>query len=510
MPNGARWRAARLGAVLAAFALAGTPRAAAAQDGGLTLDRVVRLALEGSPQIRIVRARIDGAHGRALAAGGRFDLQVGSSVAGTRESAYQPVQTGLVAANSRTTAYSIEAGRRLRSGVTLAPRLTVSRTAQEGAATADAGSTVSLDVGVPLLRDRFGRASAAPERALRLRAEAGAHDLRHATAMSVNTAASSYWDYAAAHARLEVYARTEERALRRVEETRALVAGDERPAAELAPLEAAVARARQQRITAEQAVEEARAELGLALGMEPAMAASLPAPATPFPEAAAWVPDAAEEARLVRLGLERRGDLAATAVELRSDDVYLAAAREELKPLLDLHFSVGYAGRRIGSGYAGLVEPLYRDVPGLNAGVRVDYQFPVTRSEARGLAAQSEAVRAENALNVEDLTRRVAAGVSVTLQALRRSAALVAEAERAAALYRTTVENEQKKNRLGAATLFDVTYAEDNLTSAMLGVVGGRLSYAQALARLRYETGTLTHDAEGGPTVDAARLVTRP
>jgi outer membrane protein TolC len=86
----------------------------------------------------------------------------------------------------------------------------------------------------------------------------------------------------------------------------------------------------------------------------------------------------------------------------------------------------------------------------------------------------------------------------------------VAEAERAAALYRTTVENEQKKNRLGAATLFDVTYAEDNLTSAMLGVVGGRLSYAQALARLRYETGTLTHDAEGGPTVDPARLVTRP
>lgn len=510
MQNGVRRTAARLRAVLAALALAGAPHAAAAQDGGLTLDRVVRLALEGSPRIRIARARADAAHGRAQAAGGRFDLQVGSSVAGTRESAYQPVQTGLVAANSRTTAYSLEAGRRLRSGITLAPRLSVSRTAQEGAAAADAGSTVSLDVGVPLLRDRFGRASAAPERALRLRAEAGPHDVRHATAMTINAAAAAYWDYAAAHARLEVYARAEERALRRAEETRALVAGDERPAADLAPLDADVARARQQRITAEQAVEQTRAELGLTLGMEPAVAAALPVPATPFPEAAAWAPDTAEEARLVRVGLERRGDLAATRVELRSDDIYLAAAREEMKPILDLHLSVGYAGRQVGSGYGGLVEPLYRDVPGLNAGVRVDYQFPVARTEARGLAAQNEAARAEKALVVEDLVRRVAAGVSVTLHALRRSAAVVAEAERAVALYRTTVENEQKKNRLGAATLFDVTYAEDNLTSAMLAVVGGRVSYAQALARLRYETGTLSRDAEGGPGVDPATLMTRP
>jgi outer membrane protein TolC len=72
------------------------------------------------------------------------------------------------------------------------------------------------------------------------------------------------------------------------------------------------------------------------------------------------------------------------------------------------------------------------------------------------------------------------------------------------------VENEQTKSGLGAATVFDVIFAEDNLTSALLNVVAGRQGYAVALAQLRYETGTMVEDGEAGPTVDAARLLERP
>jgi outer membrane protein TolC len=415
-----------------------------------------------------------------------------------------------VASTSHTTSYAVEATRQLRSGITVSPRVTVSRTAHEGAPTVDAGSSVSLNVAVPLLRDRFGRASTSHERALRLRADAGRDDVRQATAQGVHKSVTAYWDHTAAHERLTVHVQAEERALRRLDETRTLVRGDERPASELIPLEAALARARQQRISAEQDVEESRAQLGIFLGLDPAATAALPAPATPFPTASPWTPDAAEEARLVRLGLERRGDLAASARALRSDEVMREGTREDLKPRLDLHVSVGYAGRQLGSGYGGLVEPLFQDVPGLNASVRMEYQFPPARSEARGAAAQSEAARAETALNLQDLERRVAGGVAVTVHSLRRSAAALAEADRAVALYRSTVDNEQRKNRLGAATLFDVTYAEDNLTSAMLAAVAGRLAYARALAQLRLETGTLADDTQEGVVVDPARLLTRP
>jgi outer membrane protein TolC len=197
-------------------------------------------------------------------------------------------------------------------------------------------------------------------------------------------------------------------------------------------------------------------------------------------------------------------------MELSSDEVLLAGAREELKPRLDLQLSMGYAGRRLGSGYGGLVEPLYRDVPGLNASVRVDWQLPVARTEARGLAAQAEAQRAEKAADVADRARHITASVALLVQSLSRGAAAVEHAERAVALYRTTVENEQQKNRLGAATLFDVIYAEDNLTGALLSEVAGRLAYAKALAQLRVETGTLAEDTADGPAVDPARLLSRP
>ncbi|HYH81370.1 MAG TPA: TolC family protein [Longimicrobium sp.] len=511
MPNGARRRAAALGIGLAALALAGAPRAAAAQDGaGLTLDAVVARALRANPQINVVRARADALRGRVLAASGRFDTRVGASVSGQQQSAFEAGQSGLVASTSHTTSYGVEATRQLRSGITVQPRVTVSRTAFEGAPVVDAGSSVSLNVAVPLLRDRLGRASTSTERALRQRDGSAGDDVRQAAAAGVHQSVSAYWDYAAAHERLKVYVQAEARARRRLDETRTLVRGDERPAADLVALEAAVARAGQQRIAAEQAVDETRTQLGVYLGLDLAASAALPAPATPFPHAAPWTPDAAEEARLVRLGLERRGDLVATRSELRSDEILLEGAREELKPRLDLHLSVGYAGRQLGSGYRGLVEPLFQDVPGVNASMRVDWQFPPARNEARGAAAQAEAARAERALNVADLERRVAGGVSLTIQALRRSAAALVQADRAVALYRTTVDNEQQKNRLGAATLFDVTYAEDNLTSALLSVVAGRLAHAQALAQLRLETGTLAEATDAGPTVDPAVLTTRP
>lgn len=504
-----RW-AARLGAALAFAAAAAAPRAAAAQQPGLTLERAVTRALEHGNDLQVARARVLGLRGQALAAAGAFDLQVGASVAGARQNALEPGETGLVAADTRTAEYSLQASRLLRSGITLAPSVTVSRVTAAGVTTADASSSVSLDVGVPLLRDRFGRSSSAPEAAARLLAAAGDHDVRAVTAWAAYTAAGAYWDYAAAWARQRVYADAEARAARRVDETQILVRGDERPAADLAAVEAALASARQLRIAAEQEVEEARTQLGLTLGMGLAETAALGEPATAFPAPAPGETGDAELDRLVRLALERRGDLQATSMELRSDDLLLRAARDGMKPRLDLHLSVGYAGRQLAGGYGGLVEPLFRDVPGLNAGVRMEYQLPGARSEARGLAAQGEAARAEKQLDVQELQRQIATGVAVALHGLARSAAVVSETDRAAALYRTTVENERARSRLGASTLFDATYAEDNLTTALLSVVAGRQSYARALAQLRYETGTLTHDVDGTPTVDPALLLTRP
>jgi hypothetical protein len=46
------------------------------------------------------------------------------------------------------------------------------------------------------------------------------------------------------------------------------------------------------------------------------------------------------------------------------------------------------------------------------------------------------------------------------------------------------------------STLFDVILAEDALTNSRLGEIAGQHDYAVAIARLRYESGSIV-DADG-------------
>ncbi|HEY6359788.1 MAG TPA: TolC family protein, partial [Vicinamibacterales bacterium] len=102
------------------------------------------------------------------------------------------------------------------------------------------------------------------------------------------------------------------------------------------------------------------------------------------------------------------------------------------------------------------------------------------------------------------------AEVRVAHDAFGRSERVLAEAETAVRLYRTIVQNEQRKFQLGVSTLFDVIQAEDGLTSAMLGDIGSRQEYARALVTLRFQAGTLLTSDIRAPAVDHAALLTAP
>ncbi len=71
----------------------------------------------------------------------------------------------------------------------------------------------------------------------------------------------------------------------------------------------------------------------------------------------------------------------------------------------------------------------------------------------------------------------------------------VAAAER---FYEISVRNESTKRRLGMATLMDVINMQDRLTNALLAEVQARQSYANAIARLRFETGTIATPRDEG------------
>lgn len=480
------------------------PSPGAAQESHLTLEEVVVETLRSNPSIALSRREIQVGQGELQQARGVFATEFSLSALGGR-TAEDPA-SGL--RDVRTESYEVGLAKRLRNGVVITPGFGVMRTRAPMLPGEPAGqATTALSVSVPLLRDRGGAWVRAPERSAELDLAADGLDAAHTAARTVYAAAVAYWRYVAATQRLEALAAAEDRARRRMDETRVLVAAAEQPAADLNQVAAALGSRRSQRIMAEQGLISARHEVGLTMGLAPRDLANLPPPAAVFPDGGDLRADSAAVQRLVKHALAYRADVRSSDVRARSLDVLRSAAESNLRPQLDLSVSLGYTGAATGGGFQGIVSPFYVDVPGPNLSMRVKYSGPLRNPAAQGLLKQRRALLAQREIVREDLERRVASAVILAAEAVQRSASSFSEATATVDLYRTTLDNETKKFRLGMATLFDVLLAEDGLTNALLNSIDSGLAYALALSGLGYESGTLVEISGDEFHVDPAALV---
>jgi outer membrane protein TolC len=461
----------------------------------LTLEGVIEAAMRRSTGVLLGEQALAARRGELQSARGGFAPQVGTTLGSTwSEEPAAPGDTE-IAARTRTATYGVTAEKRFRTGVALQSTVRGTQQAEGDAAAPMNSAGVSLRMDVPLMRDRLGRATRAPEQAAGAAVQAEELVLRHVVATGVRDAALAYWQYVAAHRRLEVQRASEARAERLAAETRALIEGGERPAADLNQVMATVAGRRVARITAEQGVVDARGRLGRAMGLPAVEVAGLPAPEGTTPAATPFTLDAAALERLAAAALERRADLAAALRDSRAAGILAGAAREELKPRVDLAVSVGYTGVESGAGAGGLFSPLYPSAPGPNASVELRYQLSPGGAEARGRVAQRAALLRQAEIAARDLEEGIRVAVRGRAEALERSIRALEQAGEAEALSRTMLENETKKHHSGASTLFEVILAEDALTGAMLSRVGAELEYASAIAALHFETGAV----EGEP-----------
>ncbi|HEX2204020.1 MAG TPA: TolC family protein, partial [Longimicrobium sp.] len=199
---------------------------------------------------------------------------------------------------------------------------------------------------------------------------------------------------------------------------------------------------------------------------------------------------------LVAQALVRRADLRAAGHQGEGARILARAAGDELRPRLDLTVGVGYTGAEPGRDWSRLVTPFYRTLSGWTATVEVAWQAAAANALARGDAEQARAASRLAEVELADLRRRIRAGVVVAAEAIRHGRLELEKSEAAVRLYRTAVENEERKFGLGMSTLFDILQAEDALTSALQSQIAARARYATALARLAYETGTLVEVGE--------------
>jgi len=495
----------RIGIVVAAsFASAGTVRA---QDttGTLTLESVVRITLARGPDILLARSRVAQSRGALDVARAAFDVTTSAYVLGARDRA--PIVTPTVAAEttSTTASYGLGAQRRLGSGIVIKPQVDFKRVTLGGIGVADGPglATASLSVTAPLQRGRGGGVVGAVVAAARIETDAARADLRQTAAGTALDAITAYWGYQAAAARTEARRVSEARAARLLEDTRALVRADERPASDLTQLEANVASKAAARLDAAQQLVEARHRLALAMGLGAREAAALGGPATPFPEpapadtASGRGDGPAADAAAVADALGTRADVSAARQRRAASQRLASGASSELRPRVDLSVQVGYAGIDGGRALDRPVSAFYRNVAGPSASVQLSYELPWRNSEARGRLVQALVADEQSAIALGTLERTVASNVAVAIAGVASSAAQCERAGQAVTLYARSVENEQQRFRLGAATLFDVILAEDALTTARLAQADARQRYAVALARRQFEAGRLVADVAG-------------
>lgn len=470
---------------------------------GLGLVETVRLMLDQDLNLSLGASRLRSSQGVLLSARGAFDPVLSTGL--TERETDDP----LTEASSRQRSIltnSLEITKQFRTGLSIEPGLSLTRTEEAGAVNL---GTVSFSFRQPLLRGRGRESVTAAELSAERQVSASGLELQQTTADRTLAVVSQYWQTRAALLNLEILRETEDRARELLETTRKLIAADVTPAADLVQVEANVVSKETARIGGERVLFEARQALGREIGLPPERIAALPLPSDPFPTISAAAVPAVDSSRWVAGALERRADLQAARERRSAAELLRRAADNALKPQLDLIFTPSYTGLVEGAGTSSFFTPLYRNVPGASSSLSLSLSWPTQNRRARGERVQIEAAREQSALLEDLLTRQIGADVPTALDAVARDAQQLERATEAVRLFERAVDNEEKKLRAGTSTLIDVISQRDRLTAARQSQVSAHLALAIAVARLRFETGTLLPGGDAH-AVAADQLTTLP
>ncbi|HEY3121506.1 MAG TPA: TolC family protein [Vicinamibacteria bacterium] len=498
-------------AALPLLVLAGV-RPVSAEQRGLSLVEAVRLTVARQPEIKLSERQVEASEGERQVASGDFDPRLQLALLRSRERMPLLPATGLPGETDTETnesGYQVGVAKLFRSGLVVSPRVEMSRTRSALDSPLENRGRVSLAAAQPLLRGFGAQAVAAGETAATIDLRAASVDLRHTIASSVLRTTTAYWAYVAAARRREIVAEAEGRFRAMGKDAQILLDARAIAAADIKQLRANLAQRTSARLEAEQAQVQARHELGMAMGLPNAEITSLPPPSDPMPAVRedASLPQAAD---LLASALERRADLRAARLRADSAGVRRGAAKNGVRPRLDVVVEAGYAGLDEGGGFGRYFTPFDRRVPGLNASASLVLDWPTANRAARGRLASSQAVADQADITAAELARRISSDVTVAASDLTLGRERVIAAGEAASLYRSAVDDEKQKLRLGLGTVIDVVVTEDHLNDSLLDELSARLAYANALVRLRFETGTLVSVDGAEQQLDLETLTTVP
>ncbi|MBI4799482.1 MAG: TolC family protein [Desulfarculus sp.] len=481
----------------------------------ISLMEAARLALAQNPQIRLAEQAVEASKGALETARGRFDFTLASSLAQSyntlplaklyRDAYRRSFQT------TNLTSFDMEAKQLLYNGVLLNPYVTVTRTRDtlDYPVLPASQATVQFQVVVPLLKGLGEEATGAPERAAQRDLESAQMSYLHSISQNLYNAINGYWLLRQAQYSLDVNIESEARARKLLEEVRFLVEADQTPRSTMVNLQANLGLKSAQRQAAQRSVLAAAENLANSLGLSGRGVMGMPLAADEFPPPQA-MPLVAGEDIYRGMAMVRRADLKAAKAKEQAAQENLVAALDAMKPKVSLTLAAGYNGLSEIESYDSYGRSITDGIYGPSVLGKLDFEFPLQNRAARGQMLASKAQLRQAQINHGDLARQVELGVTSALATMAAAARQYADASGSVENYRQSADDERIKFQLGISTILDVIQVEDQLTSALLNQVAALQGYASALARLRYETGTLLSGDPRTASLSRESLTTPP
>jgi len=484
----------------------------------IRLLEAVRLTIAKHPNILLSEQQVEVSKGEFTFEGGKFDVNLNATLKYNRQSAplVNTEQSRLKTSKQtdQITEYRLRVNKETRSGIEVSPRFELTNTNDLtfGADTTNF-ATVNFSVIIPLLRGSGKAANAADEMAAGIRYEASKSDLKNVISRKISNVVEAYWTTVAAMDSLDITKETESRAKEYVNKAQILVDAGEMPAVELITLEANLKGKTADRINRMQSLIEAKLNLGLEMAKTADEIASTPLPLDRLPEEKEIdLKQFSDEQGFVNLALTRRADLIASKMRQESANVLTVSARKNLKPKLDLNLDIGYTGlyEQKRSNFKRQFNAFNQNTAGANVTAMFSYEWNIINSFRRGTYVQRKAKYTQAVIRTNDLARNIVSRVIVAMSDVIQSAEELQENHKSVLLYRTAVEKERKKLKLGDSTVIDLIAVDDRLTVALLKEVSSKRSFANAVIRLRFESSTILSPEPDNFSVNMKDLTTVP
>jgi outer membrane protein len=186
--------------------------------------------------------------------------------------------------------------------------------------------------------------------------------------------------------------------------------------------------------------------------------------------------------------LQFRPDLIQAKISLENQNIRLVFNKNQVLPTLNMEAS--FIANGLDKGFGSSIGEMdvtdrYRWEVGLI------FRYPLSNRQARGRLQQAGLELRQQMLRIKNLEENIIAEVRAAVRDVRTNSQRVQATRAASRLAQRQLEAEEKKLRVGLATVFTVLVFQDELAQERSNEINALTEYMQALVRLEAVKGTL-------------------